>query len=374
MHIHALEVEPCFWGEQHGARMNAGGKSLPVYDAVKAVGEFNLTEGEENVAIWELLYTDPFCELKAFSLTKEKKSVEINFFEKSLDERLDEEFQNKEFPEKFQGKLAVLGVTEIFWEAYKDIINSSTFKTIIKENPNSINNDRGIVARAIVALIMKKCDVFNLALPIQYDDIVRDQLVANLTDELGGTAKGLLGSVLKPFAGLAQTVTTTYGVRKRKIISDKVYKIPGDILVYMAHGKQIRQFIQRCIDEATPPVVLLAHSLGGIASFDLLILEHIPQVKLLITIGSQVPFLYEIDTLQSLRYGKMLPLDFPEWLNLYNQRDFLSYVGSSLFDNRVKDIEIRNRQPFPQSHDALSYLSNQAAWDYIINGITRIHE
>jgi hypothetical protein len=81
---------------------------------------------------------------------------------------------------------------------------------------------------------------------------------------------------------------------------------------------------------------------------------------LLVTVGSQAPFLYEINALQSLAYGEALPAHFPKWLNFYDLRDFLSYKGGKIFPGRVKDVAVDNRQPFPVSHSA--YWENDAVW------------
>ena len=103
---------------------------------------------------------------------------------------------------------------------------------------------------------------------------------------------------------------------------------------------------------AAEPVVLIAHSLGGIAAVDLLVSQPLPSVRLLVTVGSQAPFLCEIGALWSLPHGDPLPDHFPPWLNIYDPRDLLSYIGAPLFPRRVEDVEVNNKQPFPQSHSA----------------------
>ena len=103
-------------------------------------------------------------------------------------------------------------------------------------------------------------------------------------------------------------------------------------------------------------MVLIAHSLGGIACVDLLVKTPLSAVKLLIICGSQAPLFYEIGALQSLEFGDIpaahrLPGHFPTWLNFYDLRDFLSYVAEPLFaKDRVTDVVVDNRLPFPESH------------------------
>lgn len=105
--------------------------------------------------------------------------------------------------------------------------------------------------------------------------------------------------------------------------------------------------------------------MGGIACVDLLVQQQLSQVELLVTVGSQAPFLYEINALYSLEYGQLLPEHFPEWLNIYDLRDFLSYVGKKVFPDRVQDVRVDSKQPFPRSHGA--YWTNAKTWEAIIS-------
>ena len=166
--------------------------------------------------------------------------------------------------------------------------------------------------------------------------------------------------------------------------------------------------------------MLFAHSLGGIASFEMLV-EHaslpegerpwnIKDLALLITVGSQSSFLYELDALKILRREATAPAaavaeeegeapdqpapaaageapdqpapavageaaasdgssssplspDFPAWLNLYDPSDLLSFLAPPVFPGRVSDEEINSRQPFPESHGA--YWDNPKTWEMI---------
>ncbi len=92
-------------------------------------------------------------------------------------------------------------------------------------------------------------------------------------------------------------------------------------------------------------------------------MESLPEVKLLVTVGSQAPFFYEINALHSLRYGEKLPSHFPQWLNIYDLHDLLSYVGAGVFPEKVQDVLVDSKQPFPRSHGA--YWTNTATWKAI---------
>jgi hypothetical protein len=146
----------------------------------------------------------------------------------------------------------------------------------------------------------------------------------------------------------------------------------GDVMLYQSRGGPIRECIRACVADATRPVVLLGHSLGGIACVDLLAAaasDGAPRVDLLVTAGSQAPFLYEIGALASLGPDDPLPDHFPTWLNVYDPRDILSYVAGPVFRppgsnaQLVSDVAVDNRQPFPMSHSA--YWCNSEFWDAV---------
>jgi pimeloyl-ACP methyl ester carboxylesterase len=156
---------------------------------------------------------------------------------------------------------------------------------------------------------------------------------------------------------------TQEGANRRKAISDAAYPVAGDILLYQARGEAIRNRIQERILAAGGPVHVLAHSLGGVACVELLAMQTLP-VQQLITMGSQAPFFYEINALRCLTFGDPLPDSLPSWLNIYDLKDFLSYVGGDLFPGRVVDYLVDNRQAFPASHSA--YWWNPKVWDAIL--------
>ena len=153
-------------------------------------------------------------------------------------------------------------------------------------------------------------------------------------------------------------------LRNRRALSRSVYPGVGDILLYQTRGQVVRDFIDGQVQTADKPLIVLAHSLGGIMCVDLLAERDLSdRVKLLVTVGSQAPFLYELDALSGLRWGEVLPQYFPRWLNVYDRRDFLSYVGGGVFPGRVRDEAVDSRQPFPQAHSA--YWTTGRLWNLI---------
>jgi pimeloyl-ACP methyl ester carboxylesterase len=206
---------------------------------------------------------------------------------------------------------------------------------------------------------------------LSLDTQLRDQAVDAIQKTLTRDEKSM-GVILDWTKSQLMELASEFGTSaikwRRGAVMDGGYPFAGDIMIYQAKGKKIREFIRDQIEheQVEPPVVLLAHSLGGIACVDLLIEHDLrDKVKCLITVGSQAPFFYEIDALQTLSYGEPLPDHFPKWLNIYDLRDFLSYVGNceGLFPGKMTDVQVDNRQPFPEAHGA--YWANKQTWNEI---------
>ncbi len=361
--IHAqrpdIKVAPCLWGVL-GARFNDNRASVPLEDATLA-----LSQGEEDadIVLWGQLYRDPLYELRLLSL----KPIESgNPFGEEPGDVLQSRVASLTPASQLQAKLQEAGIAEVFEPAREAVIHSEPYhQALLTVSKSDLSEYYAPIARAVVAQAMFISELQEKFPPILTDAQLRDQIVELLTLALGDAELGLGGWLLKPLVELAQHGGTNYVRGNRLELTDKVSPMPGDILLYQTRGEKIRQFIQQQIEQAEPPVVLLAHSLGGIACVDLLVQQQLSQVELLVTVGSQAPFLYEINALYSLEYGQLLPEHFPQWLNIYDLRDFLSYVGNRIFPERVQDVRVDNRQPFPRSHGA--YWKTAKTWEEIIS-------
>ncbi|UKO95735.1 hypothetical protein [Nostoc sp. UHCC 0870] len=358
--IHAhnadITVAPCVWGDVFGTKLNANGASVPLYDGTLALDEVE-TE-DPDVVLWGELYRDPLYELRLLSL----KSIEegsSNPFEEQPADRLQRQVENFTPTPELEAELSKAGITGVFREAREVVIHSQAYEEVLPiVSESDLNEYSAVVARAIVAEAMLISEQQERFPPILTDAKLRDKVVESLVLTLAEAQLGLGNWLVKPLLHLG----TNYVKRRRGAVTDKVSPMPSDILFYQTRGKKIRAFIKEQIAQAEPPVVLLAHSLGGIACVDLLVQQPLSQVELLVTVGSQAPFLYEINALYSLEYGQPLPEYFPEWLNIYDLRDFLSYVGSRIFPN-VEDVVVDSKQPFPRSHGA--YWTNAKTWEAI---------
>lgn len=373
-----LKVERCLWGDSLGTKLNAKGASIPLYDTTLALDEGEKEDYE--IVLWEQLYCDPLYELRVLSLKPVEDSAASPFGEQPGDElhsrveslridRFQSPLERGEHVElspllALQAKLEEAGIAQLFDEAREAVIRSEAYQEALQKASDSLGEYREAVARAIVAQAMLDCEQQERFFPILTDAELRDEVVECLNRALGEAELGIGDWVVRPLSQLAQSIGTFYVKPRRGAITSSVSPTPCDILLYQGRGERIRAFIREKIEQAEAPVVLLAHSLGGIACVDLLVKERLPQVELLVTLGSQAPFLYEINALYSLEYGEPLPDYFPSWLNIYDWRDFLSYIGANVFPNKVQDVLVDSKQPFPRSHGA--YWTNDATWKAII--------
>jgi hypothetical protein len=358
-----LKVVACSWGSSLGAKLNADGASIPLYDSTRNDEQKGQ---DENIIRWMQLYQDPLYELRLLSL---KTPEEQDFIpgQENLSEKIDKKVKQLHPSEELQAKLQQCGIADVFVQARQNVVDSKPYQEALETISDTLTEHRDAIARAIIAESMSICEKTEKFALISTDSTLRDDVVRSLSRELYYTEAGIGDWLKAQLSELVISQATDHLKRKRGVISDLSYPAVADLLLYQARGQKIRDLIQSYIEEAEHPIVLLAHSLGGIACVDLLVKEQLDKVKLLVTVGSQAPYFYEVNALQSLEFGQPLPEYFPEWLNIYDLKDFLSFIGGNVFPNKVQDILVDNQQPFPRSHGA--YWSNKATWKAIVTRI-----
>lgn len=356
-----LRFHKCYWGGSLGTTLNAGGLSIPVSDTKKAV-EKDLSNEEYILGLWELLYQDPLIELQILAISsRENETV----FGVKPGNDLDNKVRALIPSSNLQEMLANAGIEEFFRQAQTIIVNESDYQEAMKSAKEPLREYRLAIARALVAqsslLVRNKYGEFALSL----NGELRERIVEQIVAELGGTEKGLFSEVQQSISGTIRRIINNNLQRKRSGFSEKYSGTLGDILMYQARGQKLRDFVRTTIESLENPIVLIAHSLGGIICVDLLLEQQQPQVDLLVTVGSQAPILYELNALVGREYepNYNLPASFPKWLNIYDRNDFLSYVGEKVFPGKIQDVEIDSQQPFPESHGA--YWNHDKVWDAI---------
>jgi hypothetical protein len=174
---------------------------------------------------------------------------------------------------------------------------------------------------------------------------------AVLADQLGGE-RGVAGHL----GARALTLALRHGMRNRMMPGLSLFL--GDVLAWFANRERILLRLDQAIDQAVAqagadgPLVLIGHSLGGVIAFEYCARSGRP-VTLLATVGSQVGMLGEMGVLEAGAPppdGKLaVPGRIGTWVNYYEPDDVLSFLAEPVFD-RVADIDIDTRAPFPISH------------------------
>lgn len=347
-------VEPCSWGEKLGVTLAHGGRSIPDFSGQPALSD---TESAAKV-LWELLSADPAYEWRELT----GAAPQAGFIDGAA----------QAAAQAFPKRVAALGLlaealtllpadddeaarAACWARTCKDVADSPEMTAALKSHKRVDARFRQAAARACVARWQWQ---HAFATSGTLTAAARDALVLRLFTELGGADAGRVSDWVKDrFKGALLRWATDRARRERDVLYNAAYPAAGDILRYQAHGEPIRREIgariDACIASGSDEVVVLAHSLGGIACVDLLVREPRREVKALVTCGSQAPLLYELGALVSLRPDESLPAGFPrEWINVYDRDDLLSYLAAPLFKPVARDIEVRSGLPFPESHGA----------------------
>lgn len=183
--------------------------------------------------------------------------------------------------------------------------------------------------------------------------------------ETAAAEEALLGSSLQR---IALGLVTDAAVRRRVPLTDAASDFSRRIIFYLQQGAAARSVIANALRlvPQDAPVILFGHSLGGVAAVDLLTAPDWAtagiRVDLLVTAGSQSPWLYLLDGLAHLSPGRPGTVPVP-WLNFWDERDLLAFCAEEVFAGRgaaVRDVELASGEPFPASHSA--YFSDPALY------------
>ncbi|MCL7493869.1 hypothetical protein M8I34_21090 [Streptomyces sp. MCA2] len=373
------DVVPCYWGDAFGASLGAGGASIPGKDAVRGMAATGSPLDRET-AEWQLLVTDPLCELRVLAETAaaDDDGLRMPGVRAAGAEIADALAQLKDAPslnEEISSLLDSTGIAAAFSEALRAVDSSAEFLGACEMT------SRAPAVRELVATTARS--VVAQSLSVAGDEALctgaeRDRLVDLVGARLGGTGRFPGGRPAAVLGKLALRLTTQPALNRwRASLTTRSVPALGDILRYQARGQALRNHLKDVITASSEPTVVIGHSLGGIALVDLCALTAVdgrplPGAYLLVTVGSQAPFLHELGALTGLQPTAGLPLHFPRWLNIFDRTDLLAYRAQPIFpdDLRVIDHEVSSRQPFPLSHSA--YWKLDAVYDRIVEEVEKL--
>lgn len=359
-----VRVEPCDWGSALGSFLRADGASIPGFVAQGGQGPAAPVAEQEEIARWALLYTDPFAELELFALTAAGRAAPGPFAPGSAGhgDLLLHAVHGLDTLETVRAAWDGARLGTALADAIIAVAAAPALRRALAVDGDPAAALPRLTARALVAYALGHGVGDAGEVPAK----VRDDLVEQLTDALGGDVRALPEAVTAAFRFSARLFENVLGSRlavaRRTAWSGRSVGFFGDIVRYLARGEAVRAFVAQAVRSRPGPVVLLGHSLGGIVAFDVLASgmltagpgrpEPAGRVEALVTVGSQAPLLYELDALPSRPYGSGLPSGFPRWVNVYDRRDLLSYVAAGVFGAGVSDVEVDNGQPVSGAHSA----------------------
>lgn len=219
--------------------------------------------------------------------------------------------------------------TEIRAELEQAWVESAWLKQIADEQllralgaavAEGVNINEGGVAGDSPVRALRKPDIHKLV-----------RQVVNGVDRAVGAVIGTVGAELNSFV--------------RDALAPQFAEFMGDIFVYQRHRNTIHARIREVIANEAPgygdldkPIAVLAHSLGGVISFDLAVAgEPRLSIRRLITFGSQSPFFHILDPRGGslAAYEPSSPCTLPEtiggWTNLWEPLDPLAFIASKVF-------------------------------------------
>jgi len=213
-------------------------------------------------------------------------------------------------------------------------------------------------------------------------------LLALFLDQQQAVQKGLPLALTYPFWA---TVTMLVSHMRSNIMQVATSYV-GDVMMYLARAAALRQFVHNTVIEACrqrpdEPLVIIAHSLGGVIAYDYAAdpaFADRPPIDLLVTIGSQVALFAEYGLVQ----GAVTPAELgprahrpiykephlcDRWLNVYDPADFLSFPIGRMFLRAAEGDRICSAgKPFPASHSA--YWENNQVYEAIAAAYPAQHE
>lgn len=179
-------------------------------------------------------------------------------------------------------------------------------------------------------------------------------------------AKAAAGTVLDRTGDFASTKLLAW---QRKPLNATLGRFFGDIFVYLdgrgdrAAPGPIPRLILSSFDEAkaanpSEPFVVIAHSLGGVITFDLL--SHFRTdlvVDLFVTVGSQVAHFEEMKQFRASDAAvgppnkAATPANIRHWINIFDEVDVFAYACDKVFD-RVLDFRYDTQTYTIKAHGA----------------------
>lgn len=340
----AWQHDLCYWGGQHGARIQ---ETVETADAAPT--------DEDQIQQWSALFNDPFWELRVLLEDARRHPFGARVPGQAavgpvIRKRLEQVAADP--PDELAAACAATGLAGHLAEAIDEALAVTEVDEALRLAEAIGPGIRAALARAVVAAAVVRAE------PVLVGEDL-DRLYALTVTAFGGTPMAVpnwllsfAGRLIRPYVHAGLRPLTWAMSAAREPLTRNVTPYLGDIMLYLARGAAIRDEIARHVARLPAPVHVVAHSLGGIACLDLIAAGRLPQVQTLVSVGTQISYLYQIDALPLLARDAPVPA-LPDWFNVYDPHDLLSFPAEPAFGaGRVTDRRVRGGVPFPMSHSA----------------------
>lgn len=368
-----LGIERCYWGPY-------GAPGRQQYLSATFTEDSDSGDaGEGDIPLWAQLMADPLFEIRLRQVQGAPPASVGQFGEKLRDQ-----ISKLGSDDRVRTALEAEGLRPVeLAAAMAEVAGSVEFYEVYGSAVYADDDAKGVLSRALVASCLRAASERGHELT----GSARDELVKVVgSSAFGGAPQAGLGD---RFGAIAMSIArraapvalpaAAHTMRPAWMRPAQAWLIENaaDILVYQARGEHIRGFVREAICAIDDEVVLLAHSLGGVIAFDLLAGprpgagpptggDPLTKIRMLVTVGSQVPLFYEIGALASGFSAQTGPPNFTvPWLNVYDARDLLAYAGRGLFGTRVVDKRIDTGMPFPNAHWA--YWAEKGLFEWLVD-------
>jgi hypothetical protein len=206
-------------------------------------------------------------------------------------------------------------------------------------------------------------EIVGNASPDQVERVLEDFGSGGLSDRLQAALATIresavrLGDELRRFGTRARQPLDSIFMKMRAPMHKGLATFLGDVFVYFRQREQHRQPIADIITadlnfadankrQTGEPLIVIAHSMGGIIIYDLLTssLSNLG-IDVLVTVGSQIAVIEELklfdssdSTIPSASQMKVpKPKNVSRWLNVFDTTDILGFAASGVFEE-VRDF------------------------------------
>jgi len=189
---------------------------------------------------------------------------------------------------------------------------------------------------------------------------------------IGNKVKEVITAIDKLVGKLIEDRLGVLNQRLRNSLMNGVADTLGDIVAYHSNKEAIQKRLWDAIDDQargygtdTNPIGIIAHSLGGVISFDAMVAPANGKalcVDSFVTFGSQPAFFEIIDPRRpNVTYSSGHPIELPvaikKWFNLWDVVDILAFTAGTVFKfkdgSKPEDIPVE---------DPISVMLDEKLW------------